>query len=370
MMSEPLVMALCGDVMTGRGIDQILPRPCPPELYEAGVTSARDYVALAEAVNGAIPSPADFSYIWGDAPAALARLKPAAWVVNLETSITRAERAEDKGINYRMSPENARCLAAVGISCCALANNHVLDWGRDGLLDTMETLDALPIRHAGAGRTSAEAAVPAILAGHGRGRLLVFAFGVADSGIPAAWAATPARPGVNLLRQLTPAAVADINKAVGAVKKPGDVAVLSLHWGGNWGYEVSDEERRFAHALIDGAGIDVIHGHSSHHPRGIEVYRGKLILYGCGDFINDYEGISGYEAYRGDLALLYGLSLEPPTGRLLSLSMTPFRIRKFRLHRASAEDAAWLARTLSNASAPFGARVTAGSDGALDLAWP
>jgi poly-gamma-glutamate capsule biosynthesis protein CapA/YwtB (metallophosphatase superfamily) len=59
--------------------------------------------------------------------------------------------------------------------------------------------------------------------------------------------------------------------------------------------------RQFAHALIDEAGFDLVHGHSSHHPKAIEVHHGRIILYGCGDFITDYEGIKGYESFRDDL---------------------------------------------------------------------
>ena len=130
---------LCGDVMTGRGIDQVLPHPCDPALYEDYVESAMDYVQLAEAANGAIPRSVDPAYIWGVALDEFARMRPNARIINLETSITRSEDHAPKGINYRMSPANADCLRAAGIDCCVLANNHVLDWGRRGLLDTLET---------------------------------------------------------------------------------------------------------------------------------------------------------------------------------------------------------------------------------------
>ena len=77
------------------------------------------------------------------------------------------------------------------------------------------------------------------------------------------------------------------------VKQAGDLLLVSIHRGGNWGYEVPKAHKSFAHRLIDEARVDVVHGHWSHHVRPIEVHRGKLILYGCGDFINDYEGIGG-----------------------------------------------------------------------------
>ena len=62
-----------------------------------------------------------------------------------------------------------------------------------------------------------------------------------------------------------------------------------------------------------------MHGHSSHHVKAIEVFRGRLILYGCGDFLTDYEGVGGYEEFRGDLALMYFVELDSGTGELVGL---------------------------------------------------
>jgi poly-gamma-glutamate synthesis protein (capsule biosynthesis protein) len=165
---------LCGDVMVGRGIDQALPHPCDPAIHESYLHSAIDYLRLAERANGPLTLPLDPSYIWGAALEELDRVRPDARIVNLETSITRSEDFLPKGINYRGSPENARCLAAAGIDCCTLANNHVLDWGRAGLVDTLATLDALGIRHAGAGRDDAAAARPAVVSFGADNRRLVF----------------------------------------------------------------------------------------------------------------------------------------------------------------------------------------------------
>jgi poly-gamma-glutamate synthesis protein (capsule biosynthesis protein) len=145
---------------------------------------------------------------------------------------------------------------------------------------------------------------------------------------------------------------------------PGDIRVVSLHWGGNWGYEVPGEHRRFAHRLVDG-GIHVVHGHSSHHPRPVEVYRGCLVLYGCGDLVNDYEGISGYEEFRDDLRLLYLARLEAGTGRLLSLRMVPLHARRLSLERAGSADTQWLARVLDDTGRVLGTRVRSGAEGEL-----
>ena len=145
---------LCGDVMTGRGIDQVLPHPSDPVLHESYVTSAMDYVQLAEAANGPIPRRVSPAYIWGAALDEFNRLRPVVRIINLETSITRSDDYAPKGINYRMSPENVDCLKAAAIDCCVLGNNHVLDYGRRGLLDTLETLVASPDQDCGRGTQS------------------------------------------------------------------------------------------------------------------------------------------------------------------------------------------------------------------------
>src|SRR5690349_15971295 len=131
---------LSGDVMTGRGIDQILPQPNDPRIHERIAKSAKQYVRLAEKVNGSIPYPVNFDYVWGEALDVLRSSGPAIYVVNLETAITRGENYLAKGINYRMSPENAECLTAADIDSCVLANNHILDWDEAGLIDTLATL--------------------------------------------------------------------------------------------------------------------------------------------------------------------------------------------------------------------------------------
>src|SRR5262245_35993372 len=161
-MTATTKLFLCGDVMTGRGVDQILPRSCPPRLYEPFVSSAIDYVTLAERAHGPIPRPVDHAYVWGDALAICDEERPDARIINLETAVTTSEDAAPKGINYRMHPGNVPLLSAAGIDCCTLANNHVLDWGEAGLLETLDVLERAGIRTAGAGRDEATAQAPAI----------------------------------------------------------------------------------------------------------------------------------------------------------------------------------------------------------------
>ena len=352
-----VTLFLCGDLMTGRGIDQALSHSCPPHLYEPHARSALDYVALAERAHGPVPRPLSPTQAWGDALEAFERESPDVRIVNLETSVTLSEDFERKGINYRMHPDNVAILSAAAIDCCVLANNHVLDWGRAGLLETLGVLERAGVRFAGAGRDPAAASAPAELGTPTGGRVLVFAFGVRDSGIPLSWAARPGRPGVNLLPDLSSRTVARIAAQVAAARRPGDIAVASIHWGPNWGYRISWMHRRFARGLIARAGIDLVHGHSSHHPKAIEVYHGRLILYGCGDFLNDYEGIGGQEEYRGDLVLMYFPMLDAVSGELLQLTMAPLQVRGFRLRDPAAPDVDWLRERMDRECRRFGRAV-------------
>lgn len=366
--SRGVTLFLCGDVMTGRGIDQILPHPGRPHLYESYLRSARDYVILAETRTGPIPRPVDFAYIWGDALAAMRRIGPDLRIINLETAVATSEDAwPGKGIHYRMHPDNVPCLAAAGIDCCVLANNHVMDWGRQGLVETLAALHRAGVATAGAGRDAAEAEAPAMLDVSGKGRLLVVAAATEDSGVLSEWRAGPSRPGISFLPDLSARSADSIARRVRAAKRPGDTVVASLHWGANWGFGISAQQRNFAHRLIESAAVDVVHGHSAHHVKGIEVYRDKPIFYGCGDFLNDYEGIEGHEPFRGDLALMYFPTFD--AGRLTRLTMVPTQIRHFRAEAAPAAGLRWLMATLNREGRQFGTHVARLAEHDLLLEW-
>lgn len=360
---------LAGDLMCARGIDQILPHPGDPRLYEDYVKDARDYVRLAERRNGAIPRPVAFTYVWGMVLEALRQRRPDVRLVNLETAVTGNGSPLAKGINYRMHPANMPVLDVAGIDCCVLANNHVLDWGEVGLVETLASLDAHGLRHVGAGLDRAAALAPAIVPLADGGRLLVFAFATGDCGVPPDWAASEQRPGVARLDDLSSRSVRHVAQHIGAFKQPGDRVLVSLHWGGNWGFAIAPEQQRFAHGLIDDAGVDLVHGHSSHHIKGLEVYRQRLIIYGCGDLLNDYEGIDGHDAYRGELGLLYFADLACD-GRLLALELLPSRQRQLRIQQAKDADRQWLQDTLQRESAQFACTVRPTGENSFALVWP
>ncbi|HEY5835157.1 CapA family protein [Streptomyces sp.] len=396
-----VTLFLCGDVMLGRGVDQILPRPGDPALMEPTIRDARAYVGLAEDANGPIPRPVDFLWPWGDALPMLDRARPDVRVVNLETSVTTSDEfAVGKPVHYRMHPANLPCLTAARPDVCVLANNHVLDFGRTGLRETLAVLTRAGVRTAGAGRDAARARRPAVVPLAGGGRVLVLACGMRSSGIPRTWAATEDTAGVDYVAEPSRVAAVKITERLRRVKRPGDIVVVSVHWGSNWGYDVSAAEMRWARALIDG-GADLVHGHSSHHARPAETYRGKLILYGCGDFIDDYEGIDGYERYRDDLRPAYLVTVDRETGLLAgavggaavlggagddgdagaveaagggagdgaAVRVVLFQAHRMRLRHASREDTRWLRDVLDRAGRDLGpgARIERRPDGTLAL---
>jgi poly-gamma-glutamate synthesis protein (capsule biosynthesis protein) len=365
-------LVLAGDVMTGRGIDQVLAHPLPPELHEDYVHDARTYVELAEGVNGVVDRPVGPAWPWGDTLGVMDRFGPAVRVLNLETSVTTSDDwARGKAVTYRMSPANLDALTVARADVWTLANNHVLDYGLAGLEETLDVLAAAGLATTGAGRDEEEAWRPVAAPSLDGQRVVVLSVGDPSSGVPSRWAAGAGRPGVALLPDLSARTARRVAGRLAEGALPGDLRVVSVHWGGNWGYDVEGAHRRFAHALVE-AGVQVVHGHSSHHPRPVEVHDGHLVLFGCGDLVNDYEGIGGYEQYRDELRALHLVRLDRADGTLLGLRLVPFVARRLRLDRAGHEDARWLAETLTRAGRSLGTalEVVDDTDGpALDLRW-
>jgi len=361
---------LSGDVMTGRGIDQLFPTSVDPQLHESYVKNAERYVQLGIRENGNIDRPVTYDYIWGDALSVWKSVDPDFRIINLETSITSSDDFwQGKGINYRMHPENVKCLTTASIDACVLANNHVLDWGVEGLRETLSTLDNAGIAYTGAGRNSRQALNPMVFPVDDSSNMLIFSYGLPTSGIPQSWAAGEEHPGVNRLPDLSAASLQQVQADIAKHATENDLVICSVHWGGNWGYAIPEEQRRFAKRLIEEAGVDLLHGHSSHHPMGMEVYRERLILYGCGDLLNDYEGIGGHQEYRPELSLMYFPVLDKNSGALLELRMAPMEIKQFQLNRATDWQSEWLAERLTREGETLGTTVKKGNNGFLLLEW-
>ncbi len=365
---EVLTLFLGGDLMTGRGIDQILPHPSHPGLHEPAVKDAREYVELVERRSGPIPRPTTFDYVWGDALMQLDRLSPDLRIVNLETAVTTNPHPwKGKLVHYRMHPRNMPCLRAAKLHCCVLANNHAMDWGYAGLEETLRTLAESGIQTAVAGRDLAEAQRPATFNLPGGRRVLVFAAGSVSSGIPPAWAATEHRPGIHLFDESSPMSALQLKGVMSSFVRSRDLVILSLHWGPNWSYDIPAEQQDLARELIESGEVHIVHGHSSHHIKGLEIYKGIPILYGCGDFITDYEGIGGHERYRGDLGSMYFARFRTEDGRFQELEVQPIQMRRLQLRRASARDALWLREVPFGKIERFGARAQLTGDGSIRI---
>jgi poly-gamma-glutamate synthesis protein (capsule biosynthesis protein) len=314
-------------------------------------------VALAERRHGPIPRRVSPDYIWGEAQAALGEADVR--LANLETAVCAAGTPwPAKGIHYRMHPANVACLAPLDV--VALANNHVLDWGGEGLTETLAALDGAGIRHCGAGLDPAAARRPAVLTNR-HGRLLVLGRAAHSSGVPPAWAASADRPGIAVFDPADWGSFAEIAETVDAHRRRHDLVVASLHWGGNWGYRIPPEHRRFARRLVIEGSVDVVFGHSSHHPLGIEVCEGKPILYGCGDLVNDYEGIAGHEEYLPDLGLVYRAVFTD--GALTRLEASPWQRHRFRLRRPPPKAVEALGAILERQCARLGTGLRQVDDG-------
>ncbi|MBD3346637.1 MAG: poly-gamma-glutamate biosynthesis protein [Chitinivibrionales bacterium] len=369
--SNHLSIFLCGDVMTGRGIDQVLPHPGDPRIYESWIKDSRSYRDLAQKTNGPIPAPVSFDYIWGAALDELQQRRPHIRIVNLETAITTSMKYwPGKGINYKMHPGNTPCLTTAGIDACALANNHVLDWEYEGLADTLDSLHSAQIKTAGAGANINDALAPAIIPiPKSENHVLLFSCGFMSSGILSQWAATDNRAGIVLMDESTRLKPDHLRAWVNRYRKPGDYTIFSIHRGGNWGYEIPQSHRDFAHMLIDEVEVDIVHGHSSHHPRAIEMHEGKPIFYGCGDFINDYEGISGYEKYRDDLRAMYFVTIDTDTRTITQLDIIPLQACRFSLRRPKPEDTTFMTTLFARKEKKFGCDVRMNDNAGISLLW-
>ncbi len=363
-----ITLFLSGDVMTSRGIDQVLPHSVDPILHERYVKNAKQYVQLAEKENGSIPEEVSYQYIWGEALDELNSYQPDIRIINLETAVTTSDASwKNKHIHYRMHPKNVALLTTANIDICVLGNNHVLDWEYDGLKETLNTLQQAGLKTAGAGLDAESASQPAVLSTD-EGRILVFSYGALTAGIPMSWQADAEQPGVHFLPHIGGNSAKKVISDIQQYRQKGDRVIVSIHWGSNWGYGIPKRQKAFARRLIDSGKADLIHGHSSHHRKGIEVYKGKLILYGCGDLINDYEGISGHEKFHDDLTLLYFPKLDED-GELLSLRMSPMQIHRFQLRKAPPGEVKWLTGVMNDQCRQFGHSVSQTSDGQLELHW-
>jgi len=249
----PFKLLLVGDVMLGRLVNEIL-KVEPP------------------------------AYPWGDTLSLFQQADVC--LCNLECVLSDGGTpwfATPKVFHFRSDAKNVTVLQAAHIDAVSLANNHVLDFDVEGLLEMRHHLEHAGIHAAGAGTTLKEAAEPVMWEAQGRKVGLI-----ACTDNEPEWAASANHPGV----WYVPIRVQDrrahqLFEMVQRTKANVACLIVAVHWGPNWGYDPPVGHQPFAHALID-QGADIIFGHSGHVVRGIEVYQDKPIIYCAGNFLDDY----------------------------------------------------------------------------------
>jgi poly-gamma-glutamate capsule biosynthesis protein CapA/YwtB (metallophosphatase superfamily) len=298
--TELIKIACLGDIMLGRGVNQLISKRSPENFW--GTTLP--ILQSADAV-----------------------------IANLECAITPHQQQYNrapKGFYFRADPAAINLLKAANIRLVSLANNHVLDFQEQGLLDTIHYLDAAGIRHAGAGRNLREATTPVIL---DLGVLKIGFIALTDN--QPDFAATREHPGTDYLS--IPADSLSLtwleNEAAQLRQAGAKLVILSAHWGHNMISRPSPQFRDFAHAVID-AGIDVFHGHSAHLFQGVEVYQKGLILYDTGDFLDDY---AVAPSLRNDWSFIFLLEVTPE-GSLQQLRLLPVRLYSGQANLAEGEE--------------------------------
>jgi poly-gamma-glutamate synthesis protein (capsule biosynthesis protein) len=314
-----ITLALMGDVMLGRRVAEALNYYMGPEEPWGGVMALLDAADLR--------------------------------IINLECAITDNEQPwtrTAKVFHFRTPPSAIETLRTARIDACSLANNHTLDFEEQGLLDTMNHLDATGIRHAGAGRNEEEAVDPAILivpADHTQ-RVALLAFTDNEP----SFAAGPDRPGTNYLPvSLRPEVLRRVERAVSAVREAGvDTVLFSNHWGPNMVQRPKEIFRRFARAVID-LGVDIYYGHSAHVFQGVEIYHGKPILYDTGDFIDDY---AVNRELHNDWSFIFRVSLEE--GRFERLDLIPVKLSYARVDLATGGEREIILDRMERLSAEMG----------------
>jgi poly-gamma-glutamate synthesis protein (capsule biosynthesis protein) len=301
----------------------------------------------------------DAAGVWGSTLPRLEELD--GLVANLECCVsTGGTKWPDKVYYFRSDPSfTIPALAAAGASFLSLANNHILDFREPALRDTLMHLHDTGIAHAGAGTDRSVALEPAVFEA---GDLTVAAFGLTDQS--EAFAASADGPGT-AFATLDPSLPATRSLVEGVLETvrthDPDLVVASLHWGANWETEPRRVHERFGRWLVD-RGVDVVHGHSAHVLQGVEVYRGRPIIYDAGDFVDDYVDYVDREGVHNKRSALFELVVRD--GELDELFVEPTAIVDEAATLADPEIAEWVRDTLAERSAAFGTDVERG-DGHL-----
>lgn len=286
-----------------------------------------------------------YDHPWGNV---LSYLKnPGINIINLEAALTSSEKKVAKVYNFKAEPDHVKTLSSARIHVANIANNHILDYSEEGLLETIRVLDRFGILHAGAGKNIKEARKPAILECNG---VKIGLLGCTDN--EPGWKSNR-HPGINYVEV---GDLSDLKKDINSLRPKVDILILSAHFGPNMVERPGKDIIEFNHQLID-LGVDIIHGHSAHIFQGIELYHRKLILYDTGDFIDDYYVDP---ELRNNRSFLFEITITDK--RVVGLKILPVLIENMQVNFADKEISKWSIARMQYLSERFGTKISDSGD--------
>ena len=211
---------------------------------------------------------------------------------NLESPFTRTGTKFEKKFNFKVPPEFAPGLIRAGIDVVTLANNHILDYGIEGLESTLAVLDSIGLAYCGAGLNRDHAQQPTIIERNG------FRIGFLGYSLtfPEEFWATRFTGGTNYPYNL--------KRNIELTDSLADFVVVTFHWGGEGMNYPKEYQKHFARAAID-YGADLVLGHHPHVLQGLEIYKNRLIAYSLGNFSFSSYSRKAYESMILKVYLTY-----------------------------------------------------------------
>jgi poly-gamma-glutamate capsule biosynthesis protein CapA/YwtB (metallophosphatase superfamily) len=300
-------------------------------------------VMLGRMVGEMLVAKKDFAYPWGNLLPILTHTDFN--IANLETTFSKDGVKAAKAFNFQSDPSNVEALVQANIRVVNLANNHILDYGIKGLKETIRTLNAVNIKHTGAGLTLNQAQYPAYIT---KKDINFAILGFTDN--EPSWAARENKAGVNYITTQE-TSIATIRPLIQMVKKNADIVIVSLHGGPNWDERPSRKFQKFAHKLLD-AGVDIIHGHSPHIFQGVEIYKNKLIMYSTGDFIDDY---ATDEIMRNDQSFFFLVTVDKKG--LKELRLIPVTNKNMQVNKAPLGDRLAILQRMQRLSSDLNTKI-------------
>ena len=312
---SPVTLGFAGDVMIGRQVNEMI-------------------------------SEAGYSYPWGDVLPLFK--KTDLNLINLEAPLTHYNKEQKrKANNLKADPSKIQTLINARIDVVNIANNHILDFYEEGLMETIDLLDKSDIKHVGAGVDVDQAAKPVIISKNG---INIGILGFTDN--EPYWKAW-GKPGTNYVEV---GDIKPVRTAVKAIRDQVDILILSIHWGNKMVEKPLQEFVDFAHQIID-EGVDIIHGHGAHIFQGIEIYKDKLIMYDIGDLIDDYPIDNDLKNNRSFLLLC-----EIMKNNIKSVKLIPVILNEMQVNIAKNGDYESTITHMQQLSAPFGTFINANGE--------